>query len=95
MWLTFFTINDMLKNTAQSYYEMDILAMKLKVNRDVLVKAMGRKFLGQVELAKATGLSLQTISDIIQEKRTIGMKTAKAICEFLGLSFEELIIVEF
>lgn len=69
--------------------------MKLRVKRDILVKAMGCKFLGQNDLANETGLSLQTITDIIQEKRTINMKTAKVICEVLGLSFEELIVVDF
>ena len=68
--------------------------MKLKVKRDVLIAAMGRKFLGQFDLAKITGLSLQTISDIVRDKRTINMKTAKAICEVLDLSFDDLIIVE-
>lgn len=69
--------------------------MKLKVKRDVMIAAMGKKFLGQKDLAQITGLSLQTISDIVRDKRMINMKTAKIICECLELSFEDLITVEF
>jgi DNA-binding XRE family transcriptional regulator len=69
--------------------------MKLKVRRDILIAAMGRKFIGQKDLAQLTGLSLQTISDIVRDKRMINMKTAKMICGCLELSFEDLIIVEF
>ncbi len=68
--------------------------MKIKLNTQKIYLAMAEKGLTATEIAKSGGVSQQAISNALNGNRVGKVKVVPAICQALGLSAHDIVIIE-
>lgn len=68
--------------------------MKIKLDTKKIYLAMAEKGLTITEIAKAGGVSQQAVSNALNGNRVGKVKVVPAICESLGFSAKDIVIIE-
>lgn len=68
--------------------------MKIKLDTRKIYLAMAEKGLTVTEIAKAGGVSQQAVSNALNGNRVGKVKVVPAICQALGLSAKDIVIIE-
>ncbi len=68
--------------------------MKIKLNTKKIYLAMAEKGITATEIAKAGGVSQQAVSSALNGTRIGRMKVVPAICQVLGFSAQDIVIIE-
>lgn len=68
--------------------------MKIKLNTKKIYLAMAEKGLTITEIAQAGGVSQQAVSNAMNGNRVGRVKVVPAICQALGLSAKDIVIIE-
>lgn len=68
--------------------------MKIKLDTKKIYLAMAEKGLTVTEIAKAGGISQQAVSNALNGNRVGRVKVVPAICQALGVSAKDIVIIE-
>lgn len=68
--------------------------MKIKLDTKKIYLAMVEKGLTVTEIAKAGGVSQQAVSNALSGNRVGKVKVVPAICQALGFSAKDIVIIE-
>ena len=68
--------------------------MKIKLDTKKIYMAMAEKGLTVTEIAKAGGVSQQAVSNALNGNRVGRVKVVPAICNALGFSAKDIVIIE-
>ena len=68
--------------------------MKIKLNTKKIYLAMAEKGLTATEIARAGGVSQQAVSNALNGNRVGKVKVVPAICQALGVSAKDIVIIE-
>lgn len=68
--------------------------MKIKLDTKKIYLAMAEKGLTITEIAQAGGVSQQAVSNAMNGNRVGRVKVVPAICQALGLSAKDIVIIE-
>lgn len=68
--------------------------MKIKLDTRKIYFAMAEKGITVTEIAKAGGVSQQAISNALNGNRVGKVKVVPAICQTLGFSAKDIVIIE-
>ena len=68
--------------------------MKMKLDTKKIYLAMAEKGLTVTEIAKAGGVSQQAVSNALNGNRVGRVKVVPAICQALGFSAKDIVIIE-
>ena len=68
--------------------------MKIKLDTKKIYLAMAEKGLTVTEIAKAGGVSQQAVSNALNGNRVGKVKVVPAICQALGVSAKDIVIIE-
>ena len=68
--------------------------MKIKLNTKKIYLAMAEKGLTVTEIARAGGVSQQAVSNALNGNRVGKVKVVPAICQALGVSAKDIVIIE-
>lgn len=68
--------------------------MKIKLDTKKIYLAMAEKGITITEIAKAGGVSQQAVSNALNGNRVGKVKVVPAICQALGFSAHDIVIIE-
>lgn len=68
--------------------------MKIRLDTKKIYLAMAEKGLTVTEIARAGGVSQQAVSNALNGNRVGKVKVVPAICQALGLSAKDIVIIE-
>ena len=68
--------------------------MKIKLDTRKIYFAMAEKGLTITEIAEQAGISQQAITNVLSGRRVGKVKVIPAICNALGLSAKDIVIIE-
>lgn len=68
--------------------------MKVKLDTKKIYLAMAEKGLTITEIAEQAGISQQAITNVLSGRRVGKVKVIPAICNALGLSAKDIVIIE-
>lgn len=68
--------------------------MKLKLDTKKIYLAMAEKGITATEIARVGGVSQQAVSNALNGNRIGKVKVVPAICTVLGLSAQDIVIIE-
>lgn len=68
--------------------------MKIRLDTKKIYLAMAEKGLTVTEIAKAGGVSQQAVSNALNGNRVGKVKVVPAICQALGVSAKDIVIIE-
>ena len=68
--------------------------MKIKLDTKKIYLAMAEKGTTVTEIAKAGGVSQQAVSNALNGNRVGRVKVVPAICQALGVSAKDIVIIE-
>ena len=68
--------------------------MKIRLDTRKIYLAMAEKGITATEIAKAGGVSQQAISNALNGNRVGKVKVVPAICQALGVSAKDIVIIE-
>lgn len=68
--------------------------MKIRLDTKKIYLAMAEKGLTVTEIARAGGVSQQAVSNALNGNRVGRVKVVPAICQALGMSAKDIVIIE-
>lgn len=68
--------------------------MKIRLDTKKIYLAMAEKGLTATEIAKSGGVSQQAVSNALNGNRVGRVKVVPAICQALGVSAKDIVIIE-
>lgn len=68
--------------------------MKIRLDTKKIYLAMAEKGLTATEIARAGGVSQQAVSNALNGNRVGKVKVVPAICQALGVSAKDIVIIE-